>query len=186
MSVYLADSADLTSVANAIRTKGGTSASLAFPADFVSAIEAIQTGGGLKYETGIFTLDTDQTISGNTPIAIPHGLGEAPAVAIVFPENTPEVSGEPSRGYIWMDKPTGEDTQYCSSSSASSYPICAQYYVSDFGPPLKTRINVPSSNAYIINGTSKPTATNLYLFRQASSTTWYAGDYRYFVCEKWW
>jgi len=38
--------ADLTSVANAIRTKGGTSASLAFPAGFVSAIQAIPTGGG--------------------------------------------------------------------------------------------------------------------------------------------
>jgi len=38
--------ADLTSVANAIRTKGGTSASLAFPAGFVSAIDAIPTGGG--------------------------------------------------------------------------------------------------------------------------------------------
>ena len=38
--------ADLTSVANAIRTKGGTSASLAFPSGFVSAINAISTGGG--------------------------------------------------------------------------------------------------------------------------------------------
>lgn len=38
--------ADLTSVANAIRTKGGTSASLAFPADFVSAIADIPSGGG--------------------------------------------------------------------------------------------------------------------------------------------
>lgn len=37
---------DLTSVANAIRTKGGTSAQLAFPSDFVSAINAIPTGGG--------------------------------------------------------------------------------------------------------------------------------------------
>lgn len=39
--------ADLTSVANAIRTKGGTSASLAFPSGFVSAIQAISGGGGL-------------------------------------------------------------------------------------------------------------------------------------------
>lgn len=38
--------ADLTSVANAIRAKGGTSAQLAFPAGFVSAIGAILTGGG--------------------------------------------------------------------------------------------------------------------------------------------
>lgn len=37
---------DLTSVANAIRTKGGTSASLTFPNDFVSAINAISGGGG--------------------------------------------------------------------------------------------------------------------------------------------
>lgn len=38
--------ADLTSVANTIRTKGGTSAPLAFPAGFVNAINAIPTGGG--------------------------------------------------------------------------------------------------------------------------------------------
>lgn len=37
---------DLTSVANAIRTKGGTSAQLAFPAGFVSAINDISGGGG--------------------------------------------------------------------------------------------------------------------------------------------
>ena len=37
---------DLTSVANAIRTKGGTSSQLAFPAGFVSAVQAIPTGGG--------------------------------------------------------------------------------------------------------------------------------------------
>lgn len=38
--------ADLASVANAIRTKGGTSAQLAFPAGFVQAIGEIETGGG--------------------------------------------------------------------------------------------------------------------------------------------
>lgn len=41
MSLYLADSTDLTSVASAIRTKGGTSAQLVFPNGFVSAVEAI-------------------------------------------------------------------------------------------------------------------------------------------------
>lgn len=51
--------ADLTSVANAIRTKGGTSASLAFPAGFVSAVEAIPTGGGGGVESGSFTPATN-------------------------------------------------------------------------------------------------------------------------------
>lgn len=46
MSNYLVDGADLTSVANAIRTKGGTSAQLAFPQGFVQAIGDIETGGG--------------------------------------------------------------------------------------------------------------------------------------------
>lgn len=38
--------ADLTSVADAIRAKGGTSSQLAFPAEFVQAIEDIPSGGG--------------------------------------------------------------------------------------------------------------------------------------------
>ena len=38
--------ADLTLVADAIRTKGGTDAQLAFPAGFVSAVQAIDTSGG--------------------------------------------------------------------------------------------------------------------------------------------
>lgn len=42
--------ADLTSVANAIRTKGGTSASLAFPTEFVQAIADIPSGGGYTIE----------------------------------------------------------------------------------------------------------------------------------------
>lgn len=37
--------ADLTTVAAAIRSKGGTSAQLAFPAGFASAIAAISSGG---------------------------------------------------------------------------------------------------------------------------------------------
>lgn len=54
---------DLTSVANAIRTKGGTSAQLAFPNGFVSAIDAIPTGGTLITKTitenGIYSAEDD-------------------------------------------------------------------------------------------------------------------------------
>ena len=41
---YLTNDTDLTSVADAIRTKGGTSSPLTYPAGFVSAIAAIPTG----------------------------------------------------------------------------------------------------------------------------------------------
>lgn len=45
---YLTLKSELTSVADAIRTKGGTSAQLVYPAGFVSAIQAIQTGVPLQ------------------------------------------------------------------------------------------------------------------------------------------
>lgn len=55
MSNYIVDGAELTSVANAIRTKGGTSAQLSFPSDFVSAIGAIPTGGEAPVQHGYWT-----------------------------------------------------------------------------------------------------------------------------------
>ena len=50
---------DLTSVANAIRTKGGTSAQLAFPSDFVQAIADIPTGGGSSIYFSQYSLTGD-------------------------------------------------------------------------------------------------------------------------------
>lgn len=71
--------ADLTSVANAIRTKGGTSASLAFPAGFVQAIGDISGGGAdtfaqicngdiSSYESNILTIIPANTLRSNTTL----------------------------------------------------------------------------------------------------------------------
>lgn len=46
MAKYLVNDTSLTAVADAIRTKGGTSEALSFPDGFVSAVEGIQAGGG--------------------------------------------------------------------------------------------------------------------------------------------
>ena len=51
MTDYLTTDTELTSVANAIRTKGGTSAQLVYPTEFVSAIEAISTAPTLQSKT---------------------------------------------------------------------------------------------------------------------------------------
>ena len=55
---YSVNQSDLVSVANAIRTKGGTSETLVFPDGFVSAVQAIQAGGGISNNivAGSFTL----------------------------------------------------------------------------------------------------------------------------------
>lgn len=56
MSKYLVDGTDMTSVANAIRTAGGTSSQLAFPTGFVSAIGDLSGGGGASnLVVGTFT-----------------------------------------------------------------------------------------------------------------------------------
>lgn len=76
---YLVNSADLTAVADAIRTKGGTSGALTFPSGFADAIAAIQAGGGegggnAKIYTGTITFeeDTSVPVSGlNIPLALP-------------------------------------------------------------------------------------------------------------------
>lgn len=46
MSQYVVTDTELTAVADAIRSKGGTEADLEWPSEFVSAIGAITTGGG--------------------------------------------------------------------------------------------------------------------------------------------
>ena len=46
MAKYLVNDTSLTAVADAIRTKGGTTGELEFPSGFVSAVEGIQAGGG--------------------------------------------------------------------------------------------------------------------------------------------
>lgn len=49
---------DLSSIANAIRKKGGTSASMSFPNGFSSAINAISTGVTVQRKSGTFTTNS--------------------------------------------------------------------------------------------------------------------------------
>lgn len=72
--------ADLTSVANAIRTKGGTSSQMAFPAGFVSAVQAIPSGGitptGTKSITENGTYDVTQYASASVSVPNSYGAGD--------------------------------------------------------------------------------------------------------------
>lgn len=61
---YLTTTSELTSVANAIRAKGGTSASLVYPAGFVTAIQNIPTGTTPTYDTT--TANPEDVASGKT------------------------------------------------------------------------------------------------------------------------
>lgn len=96
MSNYLATDTDLTAVADAIRTKGGTSASLAFPAGFVSAIADIPTGGGStepKQINDVNFFDYDGTIVYNYKAADFLALDALPQL--------PSHTGLTAQGWNW-------------------------------------------------------------------------------------
>lgn len=80
MSDYRVSGSDLTSVASAIRTKGGTSAALSFPTGFVTAIGNIPTGGGTLITKNITANGTYNASSDNADgyssvtVAVPSKL----------------------------------------------------------------------------------------------------------------
>ena len=101
MSKYVVDGTSLSAVADAIRTKGETSASLSFPTEFVNAINAIDTGGGggggtANVESGSFVLQSD--IAANT-YAIAHSLGEIPDFVAVMASEF-EALAEYTKNYV--------------------------------------------------------------------------------------
>lgn len=63
---------DLTSVANAIRTKGGTSTQLAFPSGFVSAINAIPSVGSATI-SATSPINVSITVAGNMTVLTQYG-----------------------------------------------------------------------------------------------------------------
>lgn len=94
MSNYVVSDVNLTAIANAIRTKGGTSASLAFPAEFVTAINAISGGGGSEaYETKELTFASKPA----STVTISHGLGRMPKFAIIAIKTTEILSSGEDR-----------------------------------------------------------------------------------------
>lgn len=69
MANYIVSDTNLTAVANAIRTKGGTSAPLEFPDEFVSAIGDIQTGGGSSVTVEALSVTQNGTYTAPTGTA---------------------------------------------------------------------------------------------------------------------
>lgn len=96
---YFVNSADLTSVADAIRAKGETTDLLVFPAGFVTAVEAITSGGGgLNFEVVGGTTQppepVDNTLWVNTSVDIGKWT--------VAPYGVEGVAYTPSVGDVWI------------------------------------------------------------------------------------
>ena len=80
---YLTRKSELTSVANAIRAKGGTTAQLIYPDEFVTAIQAIQTGTELKI---IVTVASGATVTATKGSLSVSGSSVNGTCTLVVPE----------------------------------------------------------------------------------------------------
>ena len=119
MANYLTTDTELTGIADAIRTKGGTSASLTYPAGFVSAIENIPTGSDPTIQSLTVTPTTSQqtfnssSVDGYKPVtvsAMPSGTAGTPTATKGTVSNhsvsvTPSVTN--TTGYITGSTKTG-------------------------------------------------------------------------------
>lgn len=137
--------ADLASVADAIRAKGGTSAQLAFPSEFVSAIGDISTGGGGLEQKQINFIDYDGTLL--------HSYSKEEFSQLTdLPEN-PSHTGLTSQGWNW----TKQQITAQITALPDSPVWIGQMYITTSG---KTEIDVtlqdPDLSPYLIlavNGT---------------------------------
>lgn len=192
--------AGLLSVANAIRTKGGTSAPLAFPAGFVSAVEAITAGGGgssgLAYDMGTFTLSIDEASNyfsmndfSEFYGGVPHGLGETPDFIMVWTDEWAGITTAPYTtvtevGFIWARGLTGMTGQASSVANVIN-PVLVRLYTPANG--YRVMVGYPNSAAYGLIDERLPTSTHFFGANFGASTYYRAGAvYNYFVSKAWW
>ena len=100
---------DLSSLAGAIRTKGGTSAQLAFPNDFVSAINDLGGGGDLALYlgTGYAEAISPNTSGPTRTVSAPSGcdLTKLKMLAFISTDSNYQISA--SSGYLTSGTYTG-------------------------------------------------------------------------------
>ena len=72
MAKLVVNSESLVSVADAIRTKGGTTEDLKFPQGFVDAVGAIESGGGIQYTDIVY--NDDNTVTLTDTLGVEHTI----------------------------------------------------------------------------------------------------------------
>ena len=129
MPKYIVDGSDLTSVANTIRTKGGTSGSLSFPNGWSSAINAI-SGGGLEYEEGTWTPSEDIA---DTTISFSNSHTTPPIMVMITETSSQSIGVADSNALLAICNPYTYLGYPIVNGTASRYGLGEYYYTSSTG-----------------------------------------------------
>lgn len=108
---YLTNDQELTSIADAIRTRGGTSATLEYPTDFVSAIEAIPSGGDVNVETS-----KSYTVSASGAQTISPSMGYDAMAAVALSVSAGSAGTPSATKDIYVEEDTNIITAYITPS----------------------------------------------------------------------
>lgn len=154
--------ADLTSVANAIRTKGGTSAQLAFPAGFVQAIGDIETGGDASQYISVIEAQPQNgiiTLSGVTKLQL-HLFQEVTGAYSVESDEIIKI------GNYCFDGSTGLIGLYVKNcTEIGTYALRGTHINSFFAPLSNLLANAVNSNTYIQTAIFGKTTSGNFQFR---------------------
>lgn len=178
----------LVAIADAIRSKGGTTEQLTL-AGMVDAINAIQTGSGggtgLAYDMGEFVLEADTTAV--TSIYIPHNLGEKPGFILVWTDDyvgvtNPDEDSPTILGFVWFNQIMGLENWFTTSVKGEGTTV---NFTQSKG---STGMNVvkPTSGSYTLK--SDQVSAESFMLVKMGNTTYYRGGttYKYFVSKAWW
>ena len=115
--------ADLSGIANSIRNKGGTSASMSFPDGFSSAINAISTGVTVQRKSGTFTTNSSGAatvncgfkpdavfFTGTNPMSDNNAFHAGVAFTEVGVTSMETLFVPPSTGYLFSSLVTTQST----------------------------------------------------------------------------
>ena len=181
MADYKVTDTELTSIANAIRTKGGTQAQLEFPTGFVSAVQAIPTGGGgviqplSVMQNG--TYNPPSGVDGYAPVTVSVPSGVSGNILTGTDEPTASVGSDGQIYLLYSSLPDGYlPVEYLEINGAGPYIDTEAYNTSEgyfeivgnwtqmpgdnegfFGalmPNIDTVINAWSGNKFISVGSS--------------------------------
>ena len=167
----------LTAIADAIRSKGGTTDQLTL-AGMVDAINAIQTGSGgagLAYDMGEFVLEAD-TIGGATYIS--HNFGEKPGFILVWTDER----NVTALGFVWFNQIMGLENYFSTTSKGEGTTVNFTQSKATDG------MNVVRPTAASYTLTSDFVSAESFKLVKMSSNTYYRGGttYKYFVSKAWW